>query len=335
MWFYYDADDPRNFLLNGSPAAPGFLADVDRAYLGWPASVAYLAALWDAQGPFDGVLGFSQGAVMAHTLCWLPSRMAQTLPALARGREPWAQLKFAIFVAGNPSRMDAQREDVRHACTMRTDADGTVRKEEDATLALPSLHVSGARDAVVPPAHHRALAACFDGAELHEHDAARGHAVPQRAADRAAIVGFVRRALAAYPAQQEAVTAGGGGGGGGGGGRDEGVGGGAGAGVGGGGAGAADGASASPCPQTFRRGDGTLAHFFSVDEVRRVASAAGFVEPPRPPPDGGTAAGDLAEAAAAARLKYCCVRNVNRARCQAMRRVFVNGTFFKMRDDNF
>ena len=50
--------------------APNCLQDVDREYLGWQASADALAAAWTERGPFDGVLGFSQGAVMAHTLCW-------------------------------------------------------------------------------------------------------------------------------------------------------------------------------------------------------------------------------------------------------------------------
>jgi len=144
-WFFYSESDKRDYVLEGSQDAPGFLADVDRAYLGWRESVAALAAVCEAEGPFDGVLGFSQGAVMAHTLCWLSQ---QTPPDYAADAAPWKSLKFAILCAGFPSRMKEQRDDVRDTML---------------AMAMPSLHISGEHDRNVPPQFHRELAACFDG----------------------------------------------------------------------------------------------------------------------------------------------------------------------------
>ena len=55
---------------------------------------------WIKYGPFDGLLGFSQGAVMAHIITSLKKNCDSQ-------KYSWLQsLQFGIFVAGFPSRMD-------------------------------------------------------------------------------------------------------------------------------------------------------------------------------------------------------------------------------------
>ena len=175
-WFYYSASDPRDCLLDGSPDAPGFLAEVDRNYTGWQQSVETLERIWEESGPFDGVLGFSQGAVMAHILCWLGEvGCEESTVQDSNCFRVWRNLKLAIFCSGFPSRLPHMRLD---QCRV---------------LKLPSLHISGTHDKNVPPEHQRALCACFAGAELYTHDHPRGHVLPQKAADRAKLVAFIRR----------------------------------------------------------------------------------------------------------------------------------------------
>ncbi|XP_078427620.1 methyltransferase family protein [Wolffia australiana] len=58
----------------------------------------------------------------------------------------------------------------------------------------------------------------------------------------------------------------------------------------------------------YRRCDGTLSYFFSLDVARRLFLEAGFIE---------------------LELDYCCVRAVNRRRGATMRRVWVHGKFRK------
>ncbi|CAI5523270.1 unnamed protein product [Closterium sp. Naga37s-1] len=58
----------------------------------------------------------------------------------------------------------------------------------------------------------------------------------------------------------------------------------------------------------YQRGDGTLAYFFSVEEVRVLMGAAGF---------------ECKE------VEYCCVRNENRRKGREMKRVWVHGVFKK------
>lgn len=62
-------------------------------------------------------------------------------------------------------------------------------------------------------------------------------------------------------------------------------------------------------PNLYRRGDGTLAHFFAVDELSQAAAAAGF--------------------ARTVECKYACVVNRNGRTGQALKRVFVHGVFEK------
>ena len=49
-------------------------------------------------------------------------------------------------------------------------------------VGIPSLHVMGTADQLVPPERSQALAALFDGARVFEHE--RGHMVPSSAGAR-------------------------------------------------------------------------------------------------------------------------------------------------------
>ncbi len=58
----------------------------------------------------------------------------------------------------------------------------------------------------------------------------------------------------------------------------------------------------------YRRGDGTLCYFFSTEDLRSKAEAAGFE---------------------AVDCKYACTRLLNRKKQFELRRVFVHGVFRK------
>lgn len=112
------------------------------SYEGWDASLAYLRRVIETQGPFDGVLGFSQGAAAAGLLA-------------ASG----ADLRFAICISGFASRAE------EHAALM-----------QPGSVELPSLHIYGEQDVLVDNDRSRALAACFLNARVATH--AGGHFVP-------------------------------------------------------------------------------------------------------------------------------------------------------------
>lgn len=122
----------------------------DGRYVGWERTRDAIGALI-AKQPFDGVLGFSQGAVLASLLVGL------------------FDFRFAIMIGGFASRDPAHAE--IYARTER--------------YALPSLHVIGRADGVVPPESSRLLAARFRDPEIVEHPG--GHVIPDSDAVRAAI----------------------------------------------------------------------------------------------------------------------------------------------------
>jgi hypothetical protein len=82
-------------------------------------------------------------------------------------------------------------------------------------------------------------------------------------------------------------------------------------------------AGSPPPPQTYVRGDGTMAHFFRVQELEAVAREVGFEVV-----EGGE------EEAAVGRVRVACVVNRNRRTGQQLRRAFVTATLRRTRDDD-
>jgi GNAT superfamily N-acetyltransferase/predicted esterase len=138
-WWYNRAPDPtRGGVLEG--------LDTSRALL---------LRLVAEQGPFSGVLGFSQGAVLAHQL-------------LAEGSLPGC--KWCVLASGFPSPQAPAQAPL---------------------LPLPSLHLSSASDSTVAAELHANLAARFLQPRLilHEH----GHALVQKAEHCNAVVDFIKQ----------------------------------------------------------------------------------------------------------------------------------------------
>jgi pimeloyl-ACP methyl ester carboxylesterase len=111
----------------------------DGRYEGWARSRD--AIIEACATPFDGVFGFSQGAALAALM------VAEVA------------FRFAIMVGGFPSR------DPAHAALF-------ARAER---YAIPSLHIVGREDTIVPPDASRALAARFRDPTILEHDG--GHVI--------------------------------------------------------------------------------------------------------------------------------------------------------------
>jgi pimeloyl-ACP methyl ester carboxylesterase len=171
---------------DGTPSSSG-----GREYAGWDATLRHVCGVFEDQGPFDGVLAFSQGAVLAHVLAAI-SRPDALPPPPPGGRHAWlgaadgtdarigalSCLRFAILVSGFPSRARAHERLVG----------GAARR-----VPLPSMHVWGRRDELVPAAASEALMRLFDadGRDAVVHDG--GHCVPQRKAERDAMATFVAR----------------------------------------------------------------------------------------------------------------------------------------------
>ena len=141
------------------------------AAVGWERTRDALAAYCAAHGPFDGVLGFSQGAALAALL----------LARAAIDRTTPVRFDVGILVGGFASRA------VVHARMF----------EAAGAIDVPTVHVIGRADGIVPPAESRELAARFVAPQIVEHPG--GHVVastlPVCAAARA-LLGYAARVAA-------------------------------------------------------------------------------------------------------------------------------------------
>ncbi|XP_006741460.2 esterase OVCA2 [Leptonychotes weddellii] len=113
-------------------------------------------------GPFDGLLGFSQGAALAALVC-----------ALGQAGDPRFPLpRFIILVSGFCPRGLGLKEPIVQG-----------------PLLLPSLHVFGDTDCVIPSQESMQLASRFTGAITLTHSG--GHFIPAAAAQRQAYLKFL------------------------------------------------------------------------------------------------------------------------------------------------
>uniref|UniRef100_A0A8C5KZJ7 Esterase OVCA2 n=1 Tax=Jaculus jaculus TaxID=51337 RepID=A0A8C5KZJ7_JACJA len=121
-----------------------------------------VARAMDQWGPFDGLLGFSQGAALAALVC-----------ALGQAGDPRFPLpRFVILVSGFCPRGLGLKEPILKS-----------------PLSLPSLHVFGDTDRVIPSQESMQLASQFPEAITLTHPG--GHFIPAAAPQRQAYLKFL------------------------------------------------------------------------------------------------------------------------------------------------
>ncbi|WP_426567040.1 hypothetical protein ACPPVT_03165 [Angustibacter sp. McL0619] len=154
--------DPVELVFTDAPAlARGDFGWWHEGFAGWEGSRdAVLSQL--RIGGFDGVFGFSQGAAMTGLL----SAVQQT-------DEPSQLFEFAIMVGGFTSPLS------QHARLFQ------------APISLPSLHIVGRSDVIVPPRDSADLASRFAQPEVIEHSS--GHVIPSSAHIARQVGDFLRR----------------------------------------------------------------------------------------------------------------------------------------------
>jgi Serine hydrolase (FSH1) len=130
-------------------------------FRGWERTRDWATGRLRAGSRFDGILGFSQGAALAGLL------------AALRDSDTSLRFEFAIMVSGFTSTMP------RHA--------GLFRHK----LTVPSVHVTGRADVIVPRRDSLLLASRFTDPLVIEHPG--GHVIPGSTAVTAPIVDFLAR----------------------------------------------------------------------------------------------------------------------------------------------
>jgi predicted esterase len=136
-------------------------------YEGWDRTRKALVSIFETQGPFDGIFGFSQGAALAGLLVGLRAPDGVPTP------EQPLTFDFAITVSGFVSN------DPTHAPLYA----------HKGSYALPSLHIIGRSDGIVPASDSRDLAARFGAPTILEHPG--GHVIASDAATRAGVASFL------------------------------------------------------------------------------------------------------------------------------------------------
>lgn len=132
--------------------------DIDTGY---QESLDVIKEKFSSEGPFDGILGFSQGAAFVSILC------SQQSDLLSAG----ISFKFAIMIAGFKSLVSP------HAVLYSE------------PIACPSFHTIGATDAVIPTHSSEELLAAFVNGVGYRHDG--GHYIPASSHLRTALLEFI------------------------------------------------------------------------------------------------------------------------------------------------
>ncbi|XP_053560568.1 esterase OVCA2 [Bombina bombina] len=155
-------DEPRGWWFS-NPHKKSFDAmEETKSCSGLEESLQYIAKTFSELGPFSGILGFSQGAALVAMLCGLKQK-----------GDPRFQFDFAILIAGFKSCSCEHKEYYQDIIT------------------VPSLHIYGDTDRVIPGNMSQELASYFQNPVILTH--VGGHFVPASAAQKKVYIEFLNR----------------------------------------------------------------------------------------------------------------------------------------------
>jgi hypothetical protein len=137
-------------------------------FRGWEQTRDWMVQLFEQQSHFDGIFGFSQGAALASLLVGMRDTAGQ-----AAGSKP-LDFEFAVMVGGFRS------DSAMHA-DLYADTE---------SYTLPSLHIMGRSDSIVPIGDSRVLAEQFTSPVVLEHSG--GHVIPGTPSIREGVAHFLK-----------------------------------------------------------------------------------------------------------------------------------------------
>jgi predicted esterase len=147
---------------------PGVFASGAIQYKGWNRTQDWMIGVFQQQGPFDGVFGFSQGAALTGLLVGMRTATGKTT-----SQSP-LKFDFAMMVGGFPA--------VDQSLTSYYDA----RKSYD----LPSVHIIGRSDTIVESDYSLDLARKFKNPLILEHQG--GHTIAATPVIRDKVASFLK-----------------------------------------------------------------------------------------------------------------------------------------------
>jgi predicted esterase len=150
---------------NDGDSKPAGVGQPTMRYEGWSETKAWLVSLFQQSAPFDGVFGFSQGAALTSLLVGLRN---------PREAEAGISFDFAMMAGGFASRDDSHAELYR-------------RKTN---YGLPSVHIIGESDFVVPSSRSDHLAGFFKDPLILRHRG--GHVIPGDPGVRNGVAAFLQ-----------------------------------------------------------------------------------------------------------------------------------------------
>ncbi|KAM5181940.1 esterase OVCA2 [Mantella aurantiaca] len=153
-------EDPRGWWFSDPEKSSFNALDENRSCVGLEQSLQAVAKAFSELGPFNGILGFSQGAALVAMIC-----------ALKQRQDPRFQFDFAILVAGFKSLSTEHAEFYQQPIT------------------VPSIHVYGDTDTVIPGEMSQELASYFVNPVLVTHTG--GHYIPVCAAQKKVYFSFL------------------------------------------------------------------------------------------------------------------------------------------------
>jgi acetyl esterase/lipase len=153
-------------------------------YRGWTRTRDWLVSTFDEQGPFDGVLGFSQGAALVGLATGLRA------PGGKATDERPLVFDFAVVVSGFRS----------------VDSNQAALYTHEDSFHLPSFHIIGRSDYIVPPAKSLDLASAFAAPTVVKHTG--GHVIASTPEVREGFRHFLQDRLRDHLAPEASVPSG-------------------------------------------------------------------------------------------------------------------------------
>ncbi len=120
-------------------------------------------------GPFDGILGFSQGGCLASILCAIANNDIES------EKTKYIKFKFGIIIAGFKSRQS--QHDIFYDLNKKID--------------LPTLHVFGDGDKVIPSEMASDLCNYFLNPKILRHE--QGHFIPGNSESKNNFIDFLNQ----------------------------------------------------------------------------------------------------------------------------------------------